>query len=113
LAGAARENSLIPSAFPGRFPQWAAEPSQAASLPNKAAARSSSEISSLLITGMGRIGAHGRMVAERYDSEPLAVVSLLQQAERKMRRGYVIRAGKERDGLGASTASDPKTFRWH
>ena len=42
----------------------------------------------LVVKEWGRIGARGRMVAERYDTEALAVVALQQQAERKRRRGY-------------------------
>jgi predicted DNA-binding WGR domain protein len=42
----------------------------------------------LLVKEWGRIGAHGRMVAEPYDSEALAAVALQRQAERKRRRGY-------------------------
>jgi predicted DNA-binding WGR domain protein len=36
----------------------------------------------------GRIGARGRMVAERYDNEALAAVASQRHAERKRRRGY-------------------------
>ncbi len=43
----------------------------------------------LLVTEWGRIGAHGRMVAEPYDSEALAAVALQRQAGRRRRRGYV------------------------
>jgi predicted DNA-binding WGR domain protein len=43
----------------------------------------------LLVKEWGRIGAHGRMVAERYDTEALAVGALQQQAERKRWRGYM------------------------
>jgi predicted DNA-binding WGR domain protein len=42
----------------------------------------------LLMKQWGRIGAHGRMVAEPYDSEALAAVALQRHAERKRRRGY-------------------------
>jgi predicted DNA-binding WGR domain protein len=42
----------------------------------------------LLVKEWGRIGAHGRTVAERFDSEPLAADALQRQAERKKRRGY-------------------------
>jgi predicted DNA-binding WGR domain protein len=42
----------------------------------------------LLMKEWGRIGAHGRIVAERYDSEALAADALQRQAERKRRRGY-------------------------
>ena len=37
----------------------------------------------LLMKEWGRIGAHGRMVAERYDTEALALDALQRQAERK------------------------------
>jgi len=39
----------------------------------------------LLVKEWGRIGAHGRMVAESHDSEALAAVALQRQAERKRR----------------------------
>ena len=42
----------------------------------------------LLVKEWGRIGAHGRTVAERYDTEALAAAALQRQAERKRRRGY-------------------------
>ena len=42
----------------------------------------------LLVREWGRIGAHGRVVAERYDAEDLAAAALQRQAERKRRRGY-------------------------
>jgi predicted DNA-binding WGR domain protein len=42
----------------------------------------------LLVKEWGRIGARGRMVAERYDTEALAAAALQCQAERKRRRGY-------------------------
>ena len=42
----------------------------------------------LLAKEWGRIGAHGRTVAERYDSEALAADALQRQAERKRRRRY-------------------------
>ena len=42
----------------------------------------------LLVKEWGRIGAHGRMVAESYQSETLAAVALQRHAERKRRRGY-------------------------
>jgi predicted DNA-binding WGR domain protein len=41
-----------------------------------------------LMKEWGRIGTQGRMVAERYDVEALALVALQRQAERKRRRGY-------------------------
>jgi WGR domain len=43
----------------------------------------------LLMKEWGRIGARGRIVAERYDAEALAAGALQQQAERKRRRGYI------------------------
>jgi predicted DNA-binding WGR domain protein len=42
----------------------------------------------LLMKEWGRIDAHGRMVAERYDNEALAADALQRHAERKRRRGY-------------------------
>jgi hypothetical protein len=42
----------------------------------------------LLVKEWGRIGAHGRMVAEPYDSEDFAAVALQRHAARKRRRGY-------------------------
>jgi predicted DNA-binding WGR domain protein len=42
----------------------------------------------LLMKAWGRIGTCGRMVAEPYDTEALAVVALQQQAAHKRRRGY-------------------------
>ncbi len=42
----------------------------------------------LLMKEWGRIGARGRMMAERYDSVNLAAAAMLQQAARKQRRGY-------------------------
>jgi len=42
----------------------------------------------LLVKEWGRIGARGRTVAERYDSEALAADALPRHAERKRRRGY-------------------------
>ena len=44
----------------------------------------------LLVKEWGRIGAHGRTVAERFDSEVLAAVALQRQADRKRRRGYAV-----------------------
>jgi predicted DNA-binding WGR domain protein len=41
-----------------------------------------------LMKQWGRIGAHGRAVAERYYTEALAADALQRQAERKRRRGY-------------------------
>ena len=43
----------------------------------------------LLVKEWGRIGAHGRIVHESYDSEALAIDAMQRQAERKRRRGYV------------------------
>ncbi len=42
----------------------------------------------LLMKQWGRIGTHGRMVMESYDSDELAAVALQRQADRKRRRGY-------------------------
>ena len=42
----------------------------------------------LLTKQWGRIGARGRVVAERFDSEECAAAAMLQQAARKQRRGY-------------------------
>jgi predicted DNA-binding WGR domain protein len=42
----------------------------------------------LLVKEWGRIGAQGRMVAQSYDSEALAAITLQRQTERKRRRGY-------------------------
>ena len=36
----------------------------------------------------GRIGARGRIIAEHYDDEALALAALQKQAERQTRRGY-------------------------
>ena len=43
----------------------------------------------LRVKEWGRIGARGRMVAQRYDTEALAAAALQRQAERKRRRGYI------------------------
>ena len=43
----------------------------------------------LLMKTWGRIGARGRVTAERYDDEAPALAALWKQAERKRRRGYV------------------------
>ena len=43
----------------------------------------------LLVKEWGRIGAHGRMVAEFYDNEALAAAALHRQA-RARRRGYKV-----------------------
>jgi predicted DNA-binding WGR domain protein len=42
----------------------------------------------LLMKEWRRIGARGRIMAERYDSEALAADALQRQAARKRRRGY-------------------------
>ena len=42
----------------------------------------------LLMKEWGRVGARGRIMAERYDSEALAADALQRQAARKRRRGY-------------------------
>ena len=42
----------------------------------------------LLVRQWGRIGARGRIVAERFDDEALAAAALAQHAARKARRGY-------------------------
>ena len=42
----------------------------------------------LLMKEWGRIGARGRVMAERYDNKALALDALRRQAERKRRRGY-------------------------
>jgi predicted DNA-binding WGR domain protein len=43
----------------------------------------------LLMKQWGRIGARGRVTAERYDSATLAAAAMHQQAARKQRRGYL------------------------
>jgi predicted DNA-binding WGR domain protein len=42
----------------------------------------------LLMKTWGRIGARGRVMAERYDNESLAADALQRHAELKRRRGY-------------------------
>jgi len=42
----------------------------------------------LLVRQWGRIGARGRIVAERFDDAKLAAAALAQHAARKARRGY-------------------------
>ncbi len=42
----------------------------------------------LLVRQWGRIGARGRVVAERFDDATLAAAALAQHAARKARRGY-------------------------
>ena len=44
----------------------------------------------LLLKQWGRIGAGGRIMAERYEGEAPALAALRQQAERKRRRGMMI-----------------------
>jgi predicted DNA-binding WGR domain protein len=44
----------------------------------------------LLVKEWGRIGAHGRVVSERFDDEVLAADALRGHAERKRRRGYAV-----------------------
>jgi predicted DNA-binding WGR domain protein len=44
----------------------------------------------LLVRQWGRIGARGRIVAERFDDEAPALAALQKQAARKQRRGYTI-----------------------
>jgi predicted DNA-binding WGR domain protein len=55
----------------------------------------------LLMKEWGRIGARGRVVAERYDTEALAAVALQRQAERKRQRGYTSSVVcSQRDAIG-------------
>jgi predicted DNA-binding WGR domain protein len=42
----------------------------------------------LLMKEWGRIGARGRVAAERFESEAFALAALQQQSNRKKRRGY-------------------------
>ncbi len=42
----------------------------------------------LLVRQWGRIGARGRVVAERFDDATLAAAALARHAARKGRRGY-------------------------
>jgi predicted DNA-binding WGR domain protein len=42
----------------------------------------------LLVRQWGRIGARGRIVAERFESAALAADALERQSDRKRRRGY-------------------------
>ncbi len=44
----------------------------------------------MLTKAWGRIGARGRVVAERYDTEALAADALRRHAERKQRREYCL-----------------------
>jgi len=43
----------------------------------------------LLLRQFGRIGACGRVMAERFEDGALAAAALDRQAERKRRRGYI------------------------
>jgi predicted DNA-binding WGR domain protein len=43
----------------------------------------------LLMKEWGRIGAQGRVIAERYDAEAPALAALHRHAERNRRRGYM------------------------
>jgi predicted DNA-binding WGR domain protein len=43
----------------------------------------------MLTKQWGRVGAHGRMMMESFESEELAVAALQRHAERKRRRGYM------------------------
>jgi predicted DNA-binding WGR domain protein len=45
----------------------------------------------MLLKQWGRVGTHGRMLAESFESEELALAALQRQAERKRRRGYSVR----------------------
>jgi predicted DNA-binding WGR domain protein len=42
----------------------------------------------MLMKAWGRLGTRGRIVAERYDSEAIALVALQKQVARKRRRDY-------------------------
>jgi predicted DNA-binding WGR domain protein len=42
----------------------------------------------LLMKSWGRIGARGRIMAERYDNEALATDAMRRHADRKRQRGY-------------------------
>lgn len=44
----------------------------------------------LLMKQWGRIGARGRIMAERFESEAPTLAALQKQADRKQRRGYVV-----------------------
>jgi predicted DNA-binding WGR domain protein len=44
----------------------------------------------LLMKQWGRVGTHGRMVAESFETEALAAVALQRHAERKRPRGYKV-----------------------
>jgi predicted DNA-binding WGR domain protein len=44
----------------------------------------------MLMKAWGRIGARGRVTAERFESEAPALAALQKQADRKQRRGYVV-----------------------
>jgi predicted DNA-binding WGR domain protein len=43
----------------------------------------------MLMKEWGRLGAHGRFTAERFDDEALAAAALGGEADRKRRRGYI------------------------
>jgi predicted DNA-binding WGR domain protein len=43
----------------------------------------------LLLKQWGRVGTHGRMLMESFESAELALAALQRQAVRKRRRGYV------------------------
>jgi predicted DNA-binding WGR domain protein len=58
----------------------------------------------LLMKQFGRIGVHGRVMAEHYDDETLAFAALQKQAERKRRRGYV---PTEAVAAASSTGAQP------
>ncbi len=44
----------------------------------------------LLIKAWGRIGARGRVMAERFESEAPALAALQKRVDRKRRRGYAV-----------------------
>ena len=44
----------------------------------------------LLRKEWGRIGARGRVMADRHDTEALAAAALQRHAERKKRKGYAV-----------------------
>lgn len=49
----------------------------------------------LLVRQWGRIGARGRIVADRFESAELAARALAQHTDRKTRRGYVSQDHRE------------------
>lgn len=53
----------------------------------------------LLVRQWGRIGARGRIVADRFESEELAAQALAQHTDRKMRRGYWPRPDSPAKGI--------------